>query len=429
MKFDELRDLLKEKFGIDHLADIAREVGVSPQAVSNWKARDRVPYKYVRKLRQQNIDNDDERNEGTENNVSNSDEIISQEAYMKNFDEETISLIDLLLIIGRNIKIIITAPIIFCIIAIFYGLYVAQPVYESTAKIMSSSSSASISQASGFAAQFGINLPTASSETVWAYSEIIKSRTLARAMLKRKFDTEKFGPQKPLFQILTYGNNNPEFGKDTLELLAIDSFINMIELSEDKTSGIYTITLSASEPKFVKDLTAALLEQLDAHQRDYNKAKTSETRKFIESRISDTRLELEISEEDLKDFNNRNRRIENSPALQLERQRLAREVSVLTGVFTTLKQQLETAKIEEVKESDYVIVLDPPETPLTRSRPKRKQMVLIAGIFGIFFGIVIGLLTEYFKNSLKDDPEKINQLKSLIMNDINDLVFFRFNKK
>ena len=76
-----------------------------------------------------------------------------------------------------------------------------------------------------------------------------------------------------------------------------------------------------------------------------------------------------------------------------------------------------------------MVVLDYPEIPLTRSKPKRKQMVIIAGIFGIFFGIVIGLFKEYIKNSLKGDPEKISQLKSLIMNDIKDLVFFRFNKK
>ena len=53
MKFSELQDQLKEKFGIDHLADIARELGVSPQAVSYWKASDRVPYKYVIKIRGQ----------------------------------------------------------------------------------------------------------------------------------------------------------------------------------------------------------------------------------------------------------------------------------------------------------------------------------------------------------------------------------------
>ena len=53
MKFNRLKDLLKEKYGIDHLADIARELGVSPQAVSNWKSRDRVPYKYVQKIRKE----------------------------------------------------------------------------------------------------------------------------------------------------------------------------------------------------------------------------------------------------------------------------------------------------------------------------------------------------------------------------------------
>jgi hypothetical protein len=33
--------------GVVNLADIARKLEVSPQSVSNWKARDRVPYKYV----------------------------------------------------------------------------------------------------------------------------------------------------------------------------------------------------------------------------------------------------------------------------------------------------------------------------------------------------------------------------------------------
>ena len=46
----------------------------------------------------------------------------------------------------------------------------------------------------------------------------------------------------------------------------------------------------------------------------------------------------------------RNRQIQNSPYLQLERERISREVSVLTSVFTNLKQQLENTKIEEMKE-------------------------------------------------------------------------------
>ena len=33
------------------MADIARELDVTPQVVSNWKSRNIVPYKYVRKVK------------------------------------------------------------------------------------------------------------------------------------------------------------------------------------------------------------------------------------------------------------------------------------------------------------------------------------------------------------------------------------------
>ena len=111
MKFDELRDLLKEKFGIDHLADIAREVGVSPQAVSNWKARDNVPYKYIVKLRNQ-FDGDD-----IEDNKLRTDAIgIENQNFHNNVNK--ISITDFFLLIAKELKIIILSklyPLIFLI--------------------------------------------------------------------------------------------------------------------------------------------------------------------------------------------------------------------------------------------------------------------------------------------------------------------------
>ena len=67
----------------------------------------------------------------------------------------------------------------------------------------------------------------------------------------------------------------------------------------------------------------------------------------------------------------------------LEQQRLLREVSVLTGVFTTLKQQLETIKIEEVKDADYVLVMDPPEAPLYPKDSNKKQTLIFSGLLGL----------------------------------------------
>ena len=52
MTFNELKKAFEEKLGIKHLSDIARELEVTPQVVSNWKARDEVPYKYIKTLRE-----------------------------------------------------------------------------------------------------------------------------------------------------------------------------------------------------------------------------------------------------------------------------------------------------------------------------------------------------------------------------------------
>jgi len=335
----------------------------------------------------------------------------SQKPSLEYLEEDTVSFFDFMLILARQIKIIIVVPSILCTLTIIYVLFYTEPFYTSTAKIKSSSSGGGgISQAAGLAAQFGITLPTNQSEPNWVYPEIIKSRTLNRAMLKRKFDTKQFGPQKSLLQIFTFGNDEPEFSMDTLEIHALESFIKQINISEDRNTGIYTLSINASEPQLASDIVTALIEELDTHQKEYNKAITSKARKFIEERIVVVGKELRDAEEALKDFTVSNRRIENSPLLLLEQERLAREVSVPAGVFTTLKQQLETTKIEEVKESDYVVVLDPPEAPLERSGPNRRKMVIFAGFLGIGLGIAIGLVIEF----IKENWEQIKQVKKLI---------------
>ena len=47
MKFSKLQKLLENNLNTEKLADIARELEVTPQVVNNWKIRDQVPYKYV----------------------------------------------------------------------------------------------------------------------------------------------------------------------------------------------------------------------------------------------------------------------------------------------------------------------------------------------------------------------------------------------
>ena len=330
---------------------------------------------------------------------------------MKNLNNETdqISFFDISLIIIKNLKIIIITPFIICCLSIAYVLFIVNPMYTSVSKIMSSSNQSSIGSASGIAAQFGFSFSNNDGEMKWVYPEIIKSRTLAKKLLIRRFDTIEYGLDKSLFEIITMKEKSKIINKKTLEFIAINKVLKMISVSENSKTNINTIKVISTEPKFSQRLNEVLLEELTSYQHDYNRNKTGKTRIFIQERINKIENELMKSEETLKNFKDRNRRIENSPTLQLEQQRLQRETQVLTSVFTTLKQELETVKIEEVKDADDIYILDEPDYPIYPSKPKKKDFVIIMSFIGFIIGIFIALILELI--SKKKNKALIKKLK------------------
>lgn len=344
------------------------------------------------------------------------------------FEEDTIYLMDIVLVLARHLKMIIIVPCIFCTLTIYYVLFVAEPTYISTAKFLSSGSSDNNnSQISGLVSQFGFSLPTLGfGQSEWSYEEVINSRTMARNLLKHRFDTEQFGHQKELLQILTYGDIELAIVSDTLIKEGINAVQGMIAISH--VGNMYELEIAAFEPRLSAELANAVMEALDKHQRDYNEKANTKIRQFIEARLTSTIIELETAEENLKEFREKNRSILGAPSLQLQEERLKRDVSVFIGVFTSLKQQLEAAKIEEVKESDYVIIMDEPEIPLYPSRPQKRLNVILAGLAGIGLGIVLAFIKEYVRNN-RDEGEnkKIEEAKFLIKKNIFDFLprFFR----
>ena len=49
MKFSDFEEIMHSN-GVNTLADIARVLDTTPQAVSNWKSRDQVPYHIENKI-------------------------------------------------------------------------------------------------------------------------------------------------------------------------------------------------------------------------------------------------------------------------------------------------------------------------------------------------------------------------------------------
>ena len=68
---------------------------------------------------------------------------------------------------------------------------------------------------------------------------------MAKSLLVHRFDTEEFGPQKELLQIVTYGNEEPEFGIDTLLIQGMESVDAMIEVTKTTTTSLFELEISA----------------------------------------------------------------------------------------------------------------------------------------------------------------------------------------
>ena len=97
--------------------------------------------------------------------------------------------------------------------------------------------------------------------------------------------------------------------------------------------------------------------------RFYKDQVANEKITFIESRITSVMKDFEKSESQLKEFNQQNRQI-SSPSLQLQLDRLQRDVEIQKGIYLTLKQQLELAKIEKIQETSVIQIIDNPQLPV-----------------------------------------------------------------
>jgi len=419
MNFSELEQSMSSR-GIASLADIARALNTTPQAVSNWKARNQVPYHVVAKLSQippvgnPPIDDND-------SSIKNQTPPHYSPFTM---EEDPISLSDILITLAEQLKVIVLVPFITVFLTFTYVQFIQQPQYVSWATVLlPSGGSANVGGLAGLVSQFGVNVPTGGSADLSSpslYPELLRSRTFAEKILDKKFYTNEFGKELSLLAILTHGNDPPTIGRNTLITTALMSLGGILEFDKDPESTFSVIKVTASEPVFAKQLAEVALAELEALNRFYKSQTVNEKISFISNRIASVENDLEISETRLKEFKERNRQI-SSPALQLEQERLVRDLEIQKGIYLTLKQQLELSKIEEVQEASIVQVLDKPQVPLIPSNKKLKLNVIVAGILGIGLGITIGFIRAYVDNSDMDERKKLRRVKHLFKKKIKDI--------
>jgi uncharacterized protein involved in exopolysaccharide biosynthesis len=420
MNFSELESLMFSR-GVTSLAEIARALNTTPQAVSNWKARNQVPHHVVGKLNQLSPPPADR----TQSPAQPPNPQFTTHYSPLTMEEDTISLSDILLTMAEQLKIIVLTTFISVFLTFTYVQFIKAPQYVSWATVLLPSGGGSnLGGLAGLASQFGVNVPmgaTADLSSASLYPELLRSRTFAEKILDKEFYLDKYGKKLSLLAILTHGDVAPNVGQDRLIANAVNKLNDeILAFDQDPQSTFSVIKVTTEDPIFAKELADVVLAELEALNRYFKSETVSEKNTFIENRIASVEGDLEASEQALKDFNERNRQI-SSPALQLGQERLERNVEVQKGIYLTLKQQLELAKIEEVQEASIVQILDKPQVPLGPLNINLKLSVFLAGILGIGLGIMIGFIRAYADNSDMDERKKLRRVKHLFKKKIKDI--------
>src|SRR3990172_9858945 len=160
-----------------------------------------------------------------------------------------------------------------------------------------------------------------------------------------------------------------------------------LEVSSDNKTNVVTIAIETPEPALSAAIVNNVTNELDAFIRTKQTTNAGEQRRWIEDRLEQVTKDLGRSEDVLKEFREKNRRVGDSPQLLLEQGRLLREGEINSTLYTELKKQFEIAKIEEIKNIPVINVMDDGRALSRKERPKRARIVLTT-LFVSFLGVI-----------------------------------------
>lgn len=281
--------------------------------------------------------------------------------------------------------------------AIFAGIsFLITPTYLSTATILPELDKNKLGPLGDLASLAGVNI-SGEVITVKLYPDIIKSETVLKSVIERKYNSKFFKEPVNLYEFFEI---EEETSRRTLEV-TLKYLRKKIEIDLSARTGILTYSIETKDPQVSADIVNAITEELNEFLLTKRTTNAGEQRKWIEQRLREVEQDLQKAENNLKDFRERNRRVSDSPQLLLEQERLVRDVSIQTAIFTTLKQQYEMAKIEEIKNVPIINVLDEGKAAAKKNNPKRIVFTIIGLFLGFFFYCVYIVVNHQYGNDVK----------------------------
>jgi uncharacterized protein involved in exopolysaccharide biosynthesis len=230
------------------------------------------------------------------------------------------------------------------------------------------------------------------------YPDIIQSEAVLTPVIEKKYKSIFY--EQPV-NLIEYFEIEEETPRRTQEVI-LERMRKFLKIEMSQKTGLLTYSIETKDAQVSADILNTITAELNNFLLTKKTTNAGEQRKWIEKRMKEVKHDLEKAENVLKEFREKNRRVTDSPQLLLEQGRFQREVSLQEVISTTLQQQYEVARIEEIKNVPIINVLDEAKPAAEKNSPKRRIFVTV-GFLLSFFGAVGYVIV---KNKYHNEVEK-----------------------
>jgi uncharacterized protein involved in exopolysaccharide biosynthesis len=265
-------------------------------------------------------------------------------------------------------------------------------VYEVRASFMPQSRR-SPANISGLAAQLGLNFPQSEGgQSPQFYMELLNSSEMLRTTVTAPLEGGS-GDSRGAGTTLVDRERarDPDASEALLIHRAIERLDERLSVSISARTGIVSLGVRDEDPARAREIVGKLLDEVNRFNLDTRKSSAAEERRFTEERFAQASRDLRMAEERRQQFISQNRGFQSSSRLMLEQDRLTREVANAEQVYSMLLTAYEQAKIDEVRDTPVITVIEPPREPAAPLSRGLAIRLLIGLIVGLTLGFLVAL--------------------------------------
>jgi uncharacterized protein involved in exopolysaccharide biosynthesis len=252
-----------------------------------------------------------------------------------------------------------------------------------------------ISNLTGLASQLGFQLPTTDgAQTPAFYVDLLRSREVLGEAVTHRYPSSRLPADstEDLIHALKARGDTPGIRRER----AMDKLDDAMTVVASPRTGVISLSVTLRDAVLAQAVTQQLLNEVNSFNLESRKSQAGAERRFVSQRLDEIKDTLRAAEDRLQAFLQRNRDYENSPQLTFQQQRLARDVSMQQEMVTTLAQMFEQARIEEVRDTPVITVIDRPERPVQRD----SRGLIKKGILAVILGSVLGLGVAFAREGM-----------------------------